>query len=68
MNSDTHNRSLNNSILFTSPLTIYTHIIRHITNPIHNPTTADFGRLLSHYEQHFLNLLNQHQTHSRSRT
>ena len=68
MNSNTHNRSLNNSTLFTSPLAIYTHIIPHITNPIYNPTTADFERLISHYEQYFFNLLNQHQTHSRSQT
>ena len=41
MNSNTHHRSLNNSTLFNSPLTIYTHIIPHITNPIYNPTIAD---------------------------
>ena len=68
MNSNTHNRSLNNSTLFTSPLTIYTHIIPHITNPIYNPTIADFERLISHYEQNFFYFLNQQQTHSRSRT
>ena len=68
MNSNTHNRSLNNSTLFTSPLAIYTHIILHITNPNYNPTIADFERLIPHYEQYFFYLLNQQQTHPRSRT
>ena len=53
MNSNTHIRSLNNSNLFTSPLTIYTHLIPHITNPVYNPTIADFERLIPHYEQYF---------------
>ena len=68
MTSSTHNRSLNYLTLFTSPLTIYSHIIPHITNPIYNPTSADFERLIPHYEQSFFYLLNQQQTHSRSRT
>ena len=46
MNSNTHNQSLNNSTLFTSPISIYTHIISHITNPIYDPTIADFERLI----------------------
>ena len=68
MNSNTHNRSLKNSTPFTSPLTMYTHIIPHITNPIYNPTTVDFERLLPQYEQYFFYLFNQQQTYPRSRT
>ena len=68
MNSNTHNRPLNNSTLFTSPLTIYTHIIPHITNSIYNPTFADFERLIPLYEHYCFYLLNQQQSHPRSRT
>ena len=68
MNSNTHNRSLNNSTLFTSSLTIYSHRFPHITNAIYNPTIADYERLIPHYEQKFFFLLNRQQTHSRSRT
>ena len=50
MNSNTHNQSLNNSTLFTSPISIYTHIISHITNPIYDPTIADFERLIPQYD------------------
>ena len=64
MNSNTHIRALNNSTLFTSPLTFYTHIIPHITNHIYNPTIAVFERLIPHYEKFFFYLLNQQQTHS----
>ena len=53
MNSNTHNQSLNNSNLFTSPISIYTHIFPHITNPIYNPTTVHFERLIPQYEQYF---------------
>ena len=59
MNSNTHNQPLNNSTLFTSPLTIYSHIIPHITNPFYNPAIADFERLIPHYEQYFFYLLNR---------
>ena len=68
MNSNTHKRSLNNSTLFTSPLPIYSQINPHETNPIYNPAIADFERLSPHYEQYLVYLLNQQQTHSRSRT
>ena len=53
MNSNTHNQSWNNSTLFTSPISIYTQIIPHITNPIYNPTIVDFERLILQYEQYF---------------
>ena len=65
MNSNTHNRSLNNSSLFTSPISIYTHIIPHITNPTYNPTSVDFERLIPQYEQSFFYHLNQQQTYPR---
>ena len=68
MNTNTHNRSVNNSTLFTSPISIYTHIIPQMTNPIYNPTTVDFERLLPQYEQYFFYQLNQQQTSPRSRT
>ena len=59
MNSNTHNQTPNNLSLFTSPITVYTHIIRHITNPIYNPTIVDFERLILQYEQDFFYILNQ---------
>ena len=59
MNSNTHNQSLNNSTFFTSPISFYTHIIPHISNPIYNPTIVDFERLIPQYEQYFFYLLNQ---------
>ena len=68
MNSNTHNQPLTNPTLFISPLTIYSHIIPHITNPIYNPTIADFETLIPHYEQYFFYLMNRQQTHPRSRT
>ena len=68
MNSNTHNQSLNNSTLFTHIISIYTHIIPHITNPIYNPTIEDFVILIPQYEQYFFYLLNQQQTYPRSRT
>ena len=68
MNSNTHNQSLNNSTLCTPPISIHTHIIPYITNPIYNPTTVDFERLFLQYEQYFFFLLNQQQTYPRSRT
>ena len=46
MNSNTHNQSLNNSTLSTSPISIYSHIFPRITNPFHNPTIVDFERLI----------------------
>ena len=66
MNSNTHNQSLNNSTRFTPPISIYTHIIPHITNPFYNPTIVDFE--IPQYEQYFFYLLNQQQTYPRSRT
>ena len=68
MNSNTFNQSSNNSTLFTSPISIYTHIIPHVTNPIYNPTIVDFERLILQYEQNFFYLLNQQQTYPKSRT
>ena len=68
MNSNTHNQPLNNETLFILPLTIYSHIIPHITNAIYNYAIADFERLIPHYEQFFFYLMNRQQTHSRSRT
>ena len=68
MNSNTHYQFWNNSTLFTSPISIYTHIIRHISNPIYNPTIVHFERLIPQYEQNFFYLLNQQQTYPRSRT
>ena len=68
MNSNTHIQSLNNSTSFTSPISLFTHIIPHITNPIYNPTIEDFERLIPQYEQNVFYLLNQQQTHSRSRS
>ena len=53
MNSNTHNQSSNNSTLFNSPISIYTHIIPQITNPIYNPINVDFQRLILQYEQYF---------------
>ena len=68
MNSNKHNQTLNNSTLFTSLISIYTHIIPQITNPIYNPTIVHFERLIPQYEQNLFYLLNQQQTYPKSRT
>ena len=59
MNSNTQNPTSNNSCFYTPVTPASTHLILHQLSSIHNPTTADFERLIRQYQQYFFYIIEQ---------
>ena len=68
MNSNTQNQIINKLPHSIPSRPTSKHLVPHLSTPIHDPTTADFERLIRQYEQYFFNLLDQHRNYPRSPT
>ena len=68
MNSNTHNETSDNLLLFTPSLIIPTHLVVHQLSTISNPSTVDFERLSQQYAQFFFSRLDQQRLYPRSPT